>query len=74
MADTSTGTLDRTNEALIRITRLPTAAVEDTALAFGVARATGYAAVKAGEWPAIRVRGRIRIPSQWIRDRLGLDD
>jgi len=67
-------TLDRTGDALARINAHPTACVEDAALAFGVARSTGYEAVRAGEWPTIRVRGRVRIPSSWIRGQLMLTE
>lgn len=63
---------DKTRDALARINAFPTAAVEDAALAFGVARSTGYEAVRAGEWPTIRVRGCVRIPSAWIRGQLML--
>jgi hypothetical protein len=63
---------DKTREALGRINAFPTAAVEDAALAFGVGRSTGYEAARNGEWPTIRVRGRVRIPSAWIRGQLML--
>ncbi len=72
MSQIHTDVPDKTREALARINAFPTAAVEDAALAFGVARSTGYEAVRAGEWPTIRVRGRVRIPSAWIRGQLML--
>ena len=62
-----------TSAALDRIASSPTADVEDVAAVFGVGRSTAYAAVKAGEWPAIRVRGRVRIPTAWVRGQLPLD-
>lgn len=50
----------------------PTLSVDETAEAFGVARSTAYAAVRHGEWPVIKVRNKIRIPTAWVREQLRL--
>lgn len=74
MAQTSTNSRDRVSVALDRIMTSPAVDVEDVAYAMGVGRATGYAAVKAGEWPVIRVMGRIRVPTAWVREQLMLGE
>lgn len=74
MAQTSTDSRDRVSGALDRIKTRPAVDVEDVASAMGVGRSTGYAAVKAGEWPSIKAMGRIRIPSAWVREQLMLND
>lgn len=74
MTQTSTDSRDRVSGALDRIKTRPAVDVEDVASAMGVGRSTGYAAVKAGEWPSIKAMGRIRIPSAWVREQLMLND
>jgi hypothetical protein len=74
MAQTSTDYRDRVGGALDRIKTRAAVDVEDVTSAMGVGRSTGYAAVKAGEWPSIKVMGRIRIPSAWVREQLMLND
>lgn len=74
MAQTSTNSRDRVSGALDRIRTRPAVDVEDVAHAMGVGRSTGYAAVKAGDWPSIKAMGRIRIPSAWVREQLMLND
>ncbi|WP_454198219.1 DNA-binding protein [Nocardia sp. Marseille-Q1738] len=61
------------DDVLRRITSQPTASIDDTSRVLGVSRSTGYAAAGAGEWPVIRVRGRLRIPSAWVLRQLQLD-
>lgn len=63
---------DNTGVLLRRIQSEPTLSITDTARLFGIGRATGYAAVKAGEWPTIKVRKRLRIPSAWVLRQLQL--
>ena len=61
-------------DALKRVLTEPTVSVDDAALLLGVGRSTVYAAVKLHELPSIRVRNRLRIPSQWLRQALDLAD
>lgn len=61
-------------EALQRLLIEPTVSIPDAARLLGIGRSTAYAAVKSGELPAIRVGRRVRIPSRWIREALGVDD
>ncbi|MCH9730561.1 MAG: helix-turn-helix domain-containing protein [Actinomycetia bacterium] len=75
MNDICTNTTDdRLSGALDRIRTRPAVDVDDVTSVMGVGRSTGYAAVKAGEWPSIKVMGRIRIPSAWVREQLMLTD
>ncbi|MBF6065483.1 helix-turn-helix domain-containing protein [Nocardia terpenica] len=60
-------------DVLRRVLTEPTVSVKDAARALGVGRSTLYAAVKSGEVPAIRVRNRLRIPSNWVCHMLYLD-
>lgn len=71
---TKDNTDDRLGEALHRIKTQPAVDVEDVTTAMGVSRATGYAAIKAGEWPSIKARTRRRVPTAWVRQQLMLDD
>jgi excisionase family DNA binding protein len=52
----------------------PTVSVPEAARILGVGRAVGYAAVKSGELPAIRVGGRVLVPTAALRRLLQLDD
>ncbi|MFE2997376.1 excisionase family DNA-binding protein [Nocardia sp. NPDC059246] len=58
------------DDAMRRLITEPTVSVEDTARLLGIGRSTVYAAVKSGEMPSIRVRSRVRIPSNWVRHML----
>ncbi|WP_416367405.1 helix-turn-helix domain-containing protein [Nocardia terpenica] len=60
-------------DVLRRVLTEPTISVDDAARVLGVGRSTVYAAVKSGEVPAIRVRNRLRIPSNWVCHMLYLD-
>jgi excisionase family DNA binding protein len=51
----------------------PTISIEDLGVVLNLARSTAYNAVKAGEVPVIKVRGRFRIPSAWVRQLLQLE-
>ena len=51
----------------------PTVSVDEASIALGVARTTVYQAIRDGSMPAIRVRGRIRIPTAALRRLLQLD-
>ncbi|MGW0048369.1 helix-turn-helix domain-containing protein [Nocardia cyriacigeorgica] len=57
-----------------RITDAPTVSVDDAAAVLGIGRSTAYNGVASGEIPSIRVGRRVRVPSNWIRERLSLDD
>ena len=41
--------------------------------AFGLGRSAAYGAVRRGEIPAITLGKLKRVPTSWIRERLGLD-
>lgn len=60
-------------DAMRRVSTEPTVSVDEAARLLGIGRSTVYAAVKSGEVPSIRVRTRVRIPSNWMRRELGLD-
>lgn len=62
----------RAEDAFKRVMTEPTISVDETALLLGVGRSTVYAAVKLGEVPSIRIRNRLRIPSSWLLQILGL--
>ena len=51
----------------------PTVNVAEVARIFGIGESAAYKAVKAGEIPAIRIGGRILIPTAALRRMLGLD-
>lgn len=51
----------------------PTISIEDLAVVLGVARSTAYNAAKENDVPVIKVRGRYRIPSAWVRQLLRLE-
>ncbi|MBY6675318.1 helix-turn-helix domain-containing protein [Rhodococcus sp. BP-332] len=63
-----------TSAALHRIMTDPAVGTLDVAAAFGVSRSKAYESVKAGDWPSIKVRGCVRIPSAWVRAQLMLED
>ena len=50
-----------------------TVSVEVAAKAFGLGRNSGYAAVKSGEIPSLRVGGRICVPTAPLRKMLGIE-
>jgi excisionase family DNA binding protein len=52
----------------------PTMSVDEFAAITGVSRSSAFAAVHAGEVPAIRLGKRIRIPTAAVRRMLALDD
>lgn len=60
-----------TSDVATRLTA-PTLSVDETAEAFGIGRSTAYAAVRHGEWPVIKVRNKIRVPTAWVREKLRL--
>ncbi|WP_425299262.1 excisionase family DNA-binding protein [Nocardia cyriacigeorgica] len=64
----------RERDALQRVHTEPTISVDDWAELTGIGRSTCYAAVKAGETPAIKVGKRLRIPSAWVRRQLQLEE
>ncbi|MFJ9370952.1 helix-turn-helix domain-containing protein [Nocardia sp. NPDC101769] len=51
----------------------PTISIEDLGVILSLGRSTAYNAVKDGQVPAIKVRGRYRIPSAWVRQLLQLE-
>lgn len=51
----------------------PTISVERAAEMLGLSRSSGYRGVARGEIPAIRIGGRIRVPTAKILAMLGLD-
>ncbi len=51
-----------------------TLSVEEFCEVAEVCRSTGYAGVKDGSVPSIRIGGRIRIPTAAVRRMLQLDD
>ncbi len=51
----------------------PTISIEDLGVVLNLGRSTAYAAVRDGEVPTIKVRGRYRIPSVWVRQLLQLE-
>ncbi len=57
-------------DELQRLLDEPTVSVPDAARLLGVGRSTVYAAIKSSEVPAIRIGHRLRIPSNWLRDKL----
>ena len=52
------------------LTDKATTTVDEAAQVLGVSRATAYAAVHAGEIPAIRVGRRLLVPTAWLRREL----
>lgn len=50
----------------------PTISIEDLGVVLGLSRSTAYNAAKDGDVPVIKVRGRYRIPSAWVRQLLRL--
>jgi excisionase family DNA binding protein len=52
----------------------PTMTVEETALVYGISRASAYEGVRTGEIPSIRVGRRILVPTATVRRQLGLND
>lgn len=54
-------------------TTRPTISVDEFAVVAGISRSSAFAAVKAGEVPALRFGKRIRIPTAEVRRMLGLD-
>ncbi|ATL64867.1 helix-turn-helix domain-containing protein [Nocardia terpenica] len=50
----------------------PTISIEDLGVVLGLSRSTAYNAAKDGDVPVIKVRGRYRIPSAWVRHLLQL--
>jgi excisionase family DNA binding protein len=50
----------------------PTCSVEELGRVFGISKNPAYEAVKRGDFPSIRVGGRIRIPTAPLRQMLGL--
>ncbi len=51
----------------------PTISIEDLGTVLNLGRSTAYNAVKDGQVPSIKVRGRYRIPSAWVRQLLQLE-
>lgn len=51
-----------------------TLTVAEVADLFGIGLSAAYKAVKAGEIPAIRIGGRLLVPTAAVRRMLGLDD
>lgn len=60
-------------EALQRVQAQPTVSVDDAASVFGISKSTAYMAISNNEWPVVRIRNRIVVPSKWIRDTLGIE-
>lgn len=52
----------------------PTVKVAEFARIFGIGESAAYKAVKAGEIPAVRIGGRILIPTAALRRMLSLDE
>jgi hypothetical protein len=55
------------------ILELPTCSVEELRRIFDLSKNPAYEAVKRGDFPSIRVGGRIRIPTAPLRKMLGLE-
>jgi len=53
-------------------TRL-TVAVPTAGRAFGIGRNASYDAARRGDFPTIRIGSAIRVPTAWIRRKLGLE-
>ena len=51
----------------------PTCSVEELGRILGVSKNPAYDAVKRGDIPSIRVRGKIRIPTAPLRRMLGIE-
>ena len=49
----------------------PSITVEEAAAILGISRATAYDAVREGDIPAIRIRGRLIIPTESLLRLLG---
>jgi len=53
----------------------PALTIPEACLAFGINRATGYAAARQKRWPVVQVGDRtMRVPGAWVRQQLGLLD
>ena len=50
----------------------PTCSVEELGRVFRLSKNPAYEAVKRGDFPSIRVGGRIRVPTAPLRQMLGL--
>ncbi|WP_406603558.1 helix-turn-helix domain-containing protein [Nocardia aurantia] len=59
-----------THNTLDRLLNEPTVSVPEAAHLLGIGRSTLYAAAKSGNIPAIRIGGRVRIPSIWLLQSL----
>ncbi len=60
------------SEVLQKLRTEPTISVADAAVVFGVGRSTAYAAAQ-NDWPVVKVRSRVRVPSAWVLAQLGLN-
>jgi hypothetical protein len=59
-------------EWLEEILSKPTASVPDTGRALAMSRNHAYECVKRGEIPALRMGGKLIVPTAWIREALRL--
>lgn len=63
------------NEELRELLSKPTAAIPDVGrVAFGVGRNASYAAAAKGDIETIQVGGQKRVPTSWVKRKLGLAD
>jgi len=50
----------------------PTCSVEELMKLFDISKNPAYEGVKSGDVPSVRIRGCIRIPTTWVKAKLGL--
>lgn len=60
-------------EDITAILERPTCSVEELGRILGVSKNPAYDAVKRGDFPSIRIRGRIRVLTAPLRRTLGME-
>ncbi len=65
------------DDRLKKVLSQPTNSIEDAAWALGYSKNSGYAGVKNGTIPTIKInngpRAKERVPTTWIRRQLGIE-
>lgn len=63
-----------TNEELNKILARPTAQIKDAGRALGLSPSSSYAAAKSGQIHAIKIGGKLIVPTAWLRKQLMLEE